>query len=96
MKSICSLLLALTLFTYAYPGMAGELLGRISDETAQPAAEKEDDTTNKSKIIYRVICPVGGETSPECGQAPISDAIEPITPAAPLNIKKAELPAATH
>ena len=76
MKSICGLCCFLILNFYTVSASSAELLGRISDETAQVVEPvKPSSTQDKRQIIYRVICPAGGEVLPECEQAPLADSV---------------------
>ncbi len=69
----CILILGL----YAISANSAELLGRISDETAQVAEPAPlFATQNKRQIIYRVICPAGSEVLPECEQPPVADTLD--------------------
>ena len=62
---------------YTVSVSCGELLGRISDETARVAEPAQQPMPqNKGQVIYRVICPAGGEVLPECEQAPVADTLE--------------------
>jgi hypothetical protein len=54
-----------------------ELLGRISDETAKLPEQTPTVDETKSKIIYRVICSPEADDSPECGQQPVEDYLDP-------------------
>jgi hypothetical protein len=79
-NNLCCLLM---LGFYTVSANSAELLGRISDETAQVAEPAQQSATqNKGQIIYRVICPAGGEVLPECEQAPVADALDDKIPAA--------------
>ena len=54
---------------------AGELLGRISDETAT-VETSQPALVGSSPINYRVICPAGGEILPECQLPVVQDTLQ--------------------
>jgi hypothetical protein len=82
MKSVCKLCCFFLLGFYVVSVSYAELLGRMSDETAQVAEPAPQSAPhNKRQIIYRVICPAGGEVLPECEQAPVVDAEDAKIPA---------------
>lgn len=61
--SLCLLSLAVS---------AGELLGHISEDTAQPMSDAKPSQTDDRRIIYRVICSPEDEQLPDCEQ-PVID-----------------------
>jgi hypothetical protein len=71
----------LVLLLPAAQAESGELLGKISDETAPVAAQPEQPSErNDRKIIYRVICSPEGEMLPECEQPPVHDTFDAAQP----------------
>ena len=70
------LLLALSLACLTLPAKA-ELLGRISDETEQPTADKiVSPANNQHRITYRVIYSPEGEALPDCEKPPLEDSVD--------------------
>ncbi|WP_347989546.1 hypothetical protein [Methylomonas sp. AM2-LC] len=54
-----------------------ELLGKISDETEQPTADKiAPAPNNQHRITYRVICSPEGEVLPDCEKPPLEDSAD--------------------
>lgn len=51
---------------------AGELLGHISEDTAQPLSDTQPSQSDDRRIIYRVICSPEDEQLPDC-EKPIAD-----------------------
>jgi len=86
------ILLVLMFALVSLAGRTAELLDRISDDTAQVPDQSQESKANQPKIIYRVICTPEGEKSPECGQLPVEDFIEPVQNSS-LEQIKAEPPA---
>jgi hypothetical protein len=71
----------LMLLLPALQAESGELLGKISDETAPVAAQPEQAAEhNDRRIIYRVICSPEGEVLPECEQPPVRDTFDAAQP----------------
>ena len=58
--------LLLGLIVWLIPSHAGEVLGRMSDESAPAVAEPVNPAANDRRIIYRVICSPEGEALPDC------------------------------
>jgi len=84
----------LVLLLPAVQAESGELLGKISDETAPVAAQPEQPSErNDRKIIYRVICSPEGEVLPECEQPPVHDTFDAAQPR-PAEPEAVEAPAA--
>jgi hypothetical protein len=79
MKNLCKLCCVFLLSLYAATPICAELLGKISDETATvPDLTPLSPAQNKRRIIYRVICPAGGEVLPECEQPPVEDVLDTV------------------
>ena len=57
MKTGSKRLLVVFFWLYAGQGACAELLGGISDETAQVAGQEQAPADKKGRITYRVICP---------------------------------------
>lgn len=66
MKQPIRLLAPATLIVWLIPAQAGEVLGRMSDESAPAVAEPVNPAANDRRIIYRVICSPEGEALPDC------------------------------
>ncbi len=69
---------------FSFAANAGELLGHISEDTAQPLSDAKPSQTDDRRIIYRVICAPGDEQLPDC-EKPVTDheSIEIAKPIAP-------------
>ena len=70
---------SLCLFSLA--ASAGELLGHISEDTAQPISDVKPSQSEDRRIIYRVLCSPEDEQLPDCEQ-PLTDneTIETVRP----------------
>lgn len=63
---------------FSFTVNAGELLGHISEDTAQPIADVKPSQTDDRRIIYRVICAPGDEQLPDCEQPVVdNETVEP-------------------
>lgn len=81
MKTAFKRLPVLVLLLNTVQAAGGELLGKMSDETAPLAAQPEPAVENNDRrIIYRVICSPEGEALPECSQPPVNDTFEAAQP----------------
>jgi len=77
--------LLLSLIGWLTPAHAGEVLGRMSDESAPAVAEPVNPAANDRRIIYRVICSPEGEALPDC-EKPFHDTESSVKPVPPQNI----------
>lgn len=94
MKTAFKRLPVLVLLLNTVQAVSGELLGKMSDETAPLAAQPEPAVeNNERRIIYRVICSPEGEALPECSQPPVNDTFEAAQPR-PAEPETVEAPAA--
>ncbi|MCQ8129516.1 hypothetical protein [Methylomonas rivi] len=86
MKHSIPALLWLSLIGWLTPAHAGEVLGRMSDDTAPVAAEPAaPPVADDRRIIYRVICSPEGEALPDC-EKPFHDTESSVKPVPPQNI----------
>ncbi len=63
---------------FSFAVNAGELLGHISEDTAQPLSDAKPSQTDDRRIIYRVICAPEDEQLPDCEQPVVdNETVEP-------------------
>lgn len=76
-----SLWIGASLCWFSFTVNAGELLGHISEDTAQPISDVKPSQSEDRRIIYRVICSPEDEQLPDCEQ-PLTDneTIETVRP----------------
>ena len=70
---------------FSFTVNAGELLGHISEDTAQPISDVKPSQSEDRRIIYRVLCSPEDEQLPDCEQ-PVTDH-EIIETAKPIGTK---------
>ena len=76
-----TLCIGASLCLFSFTVNAGELLGHISEDTAQPISDVKPSQSEDRRIIYRVLCSPEDEQLPDCEQ-PLTDneTIETVRP----------------